>query len=112
MVGAPEAVTKIDHCFWLTQESAASIFRSLGLEVVAVNLSPQPPLVGFLVKRCKPSPLLVPDPAWIQLELRNLLRFNSEWYLSGQTPYDAKERMRRKAYLVKRRIQKMFALRG
>ena len=112
MVGAPEAVTKIDHCFWLTQESAASIFRSLGLEVVAVNLSPQPPLVGFLVKRCKPSPLLVPDPAWIQLELRNLLRFNSEWYLSGQTPYDAKERMRRKAYLVKRRIQKMFSSRG
>lgn len=112
MVGVPEAVTKIDHCFWLTQESAARIFRSLGFEIVAVHLSPQPPLVGFLVRRCKPSPLLLPDPAWIQLQLRDLLRFNSEWYQSGQIQYDRKERFRRTAYLVKRRIQKLFESRG
>ena len=108
LVGSPEAVTKIDHCFWLTQESAANIFRSLGFEIVAVNLSPQPPLVGFLVKRCKPSPLVLPDQAWIQSELRNLLRFNSEWCQSSRIQYDAKERLRRKAYRVKRSIQRIF----
>lgn len=112
MIGAPEAVTKIDHCFWLTQESATNIIRSLGFEIVAVNLSPQPPLVGFLMRRSKPEPLAVPDPVWIQMELRNLLRFNSEWHQSARIPCDTKESIRRKAYVVKRRLQKTFGWRA
>jgi ubiquinone/menaquinone biosynthesis C-methylase UbiE len=108
LVGPPEAVTKIDHCFWLTQECAPAIFRSIGLEIVTTNISPQPPLVGFLLRRCEPQPLPVADPARRQSELRDLLRRNSEWHLTGNEAEPVFEKLRRQAYRVKRFVQKRF----
>ena len=35
--GGPQTVSKMDHCYWLSQETAPLIFRSLGFEIVAAT---------------------------------------------------------------------------
>jgi SAM-dependent methyltransferase len=108
LVGHPEAVTKIDHCFWLTQQTAGAIFRSAGFEIVSINLTSPAPLVGYLLRASKPSLLTLPQPTEMQIELRNLLRTTSEWNQWAATTCDSKDWLRRRAYVVKRRIQKVF----
>jgi SAM-dependent methyltransferase len=108
LVGHPEAVTKIDHCFWLTQQSAGAIFRSAGFEIVSVNLTSPAPLVGYLLRASKPTLLTLPQSAEIQTELRRLLRTTSEWNQWAATSCDSRDWLRRKAYFVKRRIQRVF----
>ena len=38
--GPPEVVAKVDHCFWLSLESAPQIFQRLGFKVEAADLMP------------------------------------------------------------------------
>jgi SAM-dependent methyltransferase len=108
LIGHPEAVTKIDHCYWMTQESAAGIFRFAGLEVVSINLSLQQPLAGFLLRSCEPSPWLPVDPLWTKMQLRRLQESASEWQEGGRTPRDAKDWLRRRAYVIKRTLRRLF----
>jgi SAM-dependent methyltransferase len=108
LVGHPEAVTKIDHCFWLTQQTAAPIFRSAGFDIVSVNLTSPAPLVGYLLRASDPTPLMPPQPAEIQKELRQLMRTTSEWNQWAATSCDSRDWLRRRAYRVKRRIQRVF----
>jgi SAM-dependent methyltransferase len=108
LVGHPEAVTKIDHCFWLTQQTAGAIFRSAGFDIVSVNLTSPAPLVGYLLRASKPTPLTLPQPSEIQTELRQLLQTTSEWNQWAATSCDSRDWLRRRAYAVKRRIQRVF----
>lgn len=108
LVGHPEAVTKIDHCHWMTQESAPGIFRSVGLEVVSMNLAVRQPLAGFLLRAGEPSPCLPVDPLRTELQLRRLQQSASEWQAMGRTPRDAKDWLRRNAYLAKRKLLRLF----
>ncbi|HEY6990102.1 MAG TPA: class I SAM-dependent methyltransferase [Bryobacteraceae bacterium] len=104
LIGHPEAVSKIDHCYWMTQESAPGIFRHAGLEIVSMNLSRQQPLMGFLLRRCEPSPWLPVDPLWTKLQLRGFQQRASEWQEWGRWPSDSKDWLRRKAYKLKRAL--------
>ncbi len=108
LVGHPEAVTKIDHCFWLTQQTAGAIFRSAGFDIVSINLTSPAPLVGYLLRASKPTPLMLPQPAEILTELRQLLKATSEWNQWAATSCDSRDWLRRRAYVVKRRIQRLF----
>jgi SAM-dependent methyltransferase len=104
LVGHPEAVTKIDHCFWLTQETATRVFRSVGLQILMVDVSFKQPLTGFLLRACEPSFSPPADPQLIEAQLRSHQRRASEWQELGRTPVDAKDWVRHKAYRLKRRL--------
>jgi len=104
LMGHPEAVAKIDHCYWMTQESAPGIFRHAGLEIVSMNLSRQQPLMGFLLRRAEPSPWLPVDPLWTKLQLREFQERASEWQEWGRSASDTKDWLRRKAYVLKRAL--------
>jgi SAM-dependent methyltransferase len=104
LMGHPEAVSKIDHCYWLTQEAAPGIFRYAGLEVVSMNLSIRQPLTGFLLRRCEPSPWLPVDPLWTKLQLREFQARASTWQEWGRSSSDAKDWLHRRAYQVKRAL--------
>ena len=108
LVGHPEAVTKIDHCFWLTQQTAGAIFRSAGFEIVSVNLTSPAPLVGYLLRAAKPETLTLQSAAQIQAELRQLLQTTSEWNQWAATSCDSRDWWHRRAYAVKRGIQRVF----
>jgi len=102
--GPPEVTAKIDHCYWLCQETAPAIFRSTGFEVVSINTISGPNYVGFLLRPCEPiGPPAAPGP-WIDGHVRRLREMEAEWYDSASRPYGAVDWLRRKAYRVKRTI--------
>ena len=85
LMGPPETFTKVDHCYWLTQSTALQIFRSLGFELVSMNIVSGPAQVGFLLRACGPSPpealtsqaqtlAQVEEIQWIEREWRDVRR--------------------------------------
>jgi hypothetical protein len=69
-----------------------------------MNLFRQQPLMGFLLRRSEPSPWLPIDPLWTKLQLRQFQERASEWQEWGRSARDAKDWMRRKAYVLKRAV--------
>ena len=110
LAGHPEAASKIDHCYWLTQETATEVFRAAGLAVVTVNIAFEQAssLVGYLLRACEPVELAAADPMLIQSRLRNLLNGAGDWRESGRHAVDSRDWLRRKAYRLKRKIVRVF----
>jgi len=103
--GSPQVTTKADHCFWLCQETAPGIFRSAGFEIVSTNTVCGPHYVGFLLRACSPQAEAAVMPStWIDTQVRRLRETEAEWDASGHVPYDARDRLRRNAYRLKRKI--------
>ena len=102
--GPPEATTKVDHCYWLTPETAPAIFRSLGFAVVSVNMILPPDQVGFLLRPCEPADLQPVSSGWIEQQARRFREMESEWMLYGRKPYDVLDWFKQKAYRVKKKL--------
>jgi SAM-dependent methyltransferase len=102
--GPPEATTKIDHVFWLTQETAPLIYRSMGFEVAAMQLTLPPDQVGFLLRAAEPQPLQPVSPAWIHQALRFFREVSTDWNRFGSQALDAKDWVRQNAYRLKKRL--------
>jgi hypothetical protein len=110
--GAPEAVTKIDHCYWLCQETAPAIFRALGFDIISVDVSWESDCIGYVLRRCQP--MGTPRTSKVALEtiVRRLREINSDWHRYGQVPRGIADRLRSAAYRAKRRLLGGFALEG
>jgi SAM-dependent methyltransferase len=104
--GPPEATTKIDHVFWLTQETALPIFRMLGFELAAMQLTLPPDQVGFLLRATDPQPLQPVSPAWIHETLRFFREVSTDWSRLGAQAMDAKDWVRQNAYRLKRGLSR------
>jgi SAM-dependent methyltransferase len=102
--GPPEATSKVDHCYWLTQESASAIFRELGFEVVSINVTMSPEQVGYLLRASEPAQLTRVSPEWIEQQIRKLREIETDWRRYGATPLDAKDWLRSNAYRVKKAL--------
>jgi SAM-dependent methyltransferase len=103
-IGAPQTVSKIDHCFWLCQETAPAIFRHLGFEIVSIDISSQPHVLGYILRRCQPAPLEPMTNEWVTITVRKLREIDSEWRAAARVPYDAKDWMLRAMYRLKARF--------
>jgi SAM-dependent methyltransferase len=77
--GTPQAISKIDHCYWLCQESAPRIFRSIGLQAVSVNVSSDPECLGYLLESCDPVPLTASNEFAVHRILRQLREIDQDW---------------------------------
>ncbi len=106
--GPPEVVSKLDHCFWLTQETAQVIFRRLGLEVVAIHAASPYDQLSFVLRRGDKEPEAQLPPGWIDTRLRRLREIGSDWQIQGRRALDPIDWLRRRGYRLKRR----FASRG
>lgn len=102
--GPPEATTKIDHVFWLTQETASVIFASFGFELVSMQLTLPPDQVGFLWLAAEPRPLHPRSPEWVQGTLRFFRQVKTDWLRYGAQPVDAKDWLHQRAYRLKKRL--------
>jgi SAM-dependent methyltransferase len=102
--GPPEATTKIDHVFWLTQEMAPAIFRMLGFELAAMQLTLPSDQVGFLLRATDPRPLQPVSPAWIHEKLRFFREVTTDWNRYGAHALDPMDWIRQSAYRLKRKI--------
>lgn len=104
LTGAPETIAKIDHCYWLSHDTAPAIFRAAGLEVVTTNLVFRSGQVGFLMRPCEPLPVPPLDPQWVQDRIRRFMEIESVWARYGGTYSSWGDWLRRKAYRAKRRL--------
>lgn len=102
--GPPEATTKIDHVFWLTQETAPVIFRMLGFELAAMQLTLPPDQVGFLLRATDPQPIQPVSRVWIQEKLRFFREINTDWNRFGAQPMDVKDWFHQHAYRLKKKL--------
>jgi SAM-dependent methyltransferase len=102
--GPPSATTKVDHCYWLTQETAPALFRSAGFEIVCMNTTMSPEQVGFLLRGASPVPLDSPAAGWAEQQVRRLREIETDWHRDGQRPLDARDWLRTKGYRIKQKL--------
>jgi SAM-dependent methyltransferase len=96
ITGAPQTVSKVDHCYWLTMQTAPRVFGALGFEIVSLHVVPKPQFVGCLLRQCPPA---APAPMpWSEVQglIRELQQLVSEWQSSGAAPAGFPARVRRK----------------
>ncbi len=109
--GPPRATTKIDHCFWLCQETMTPIFRSMGFGLAAMFSTLPPDQVGFLFRKRPPAPLQPVSNEWIHRQLRRFREIETDWRRFGGRPLDGWDWLRRKGYNVKKKIVEVRSIR-
>ncbi len=102
--GPPEAVTKIDHVFWLSQETAVRLFRSFGFEIVCMNLTLPPDQVGFLLRAGEPQPLEPLPPAWAERQMESFRTIRSLWQHGEANPHMPLDWLRTRLYRLRRAL--------
>jgi SAM-dependent methyltransferase len=106
--GAPEATTKIDHCYWLSQETAPAIFAALGFSIVSMNTVSGPSCVGFLLKPSDPIPIDDGFGGTVGGLLKEIRRCEARWGEFGRHPFDLADRLHKAASRAKRRAVRWF----
>jgi 2-polyprenyl-3-methyl-5-hydroxy-6-metoxy-1,4-benzoquinol methylase len=102
--GPPEATTKIDHCYWLTQETAPALFQSAGFEIVCMNTTMSSEQVGFLLRGAEETQLSSPAAGWAEHQVRKLREIETDWRRDAQTPFDTRDWLRSKSYRIKQML--------
>ena len=102
--GPPEAVSRIDHCFWLAQETARVIFRRAGLRTVAIHSGAPFEQLSFVLRRGEQDPEARLPPGWIDARLRRLREIGSDWQIQGRRPLDPIDWLRRRGHRLKKRL--------
>ncbi len=76
--GPPEVVAKVDHCFWLSLETARRIFSLLGFDVAGAAYGRMSPQVTFLLCPATETASQDRDPAVASM-LSELQTLRGEW---------------------------------
>jgi SAM-dependent methyltransferase len=102
--GPPETIAKIDHCYWLSHETAPEIFAAAGFEVITTNLVFGTGQIGFLMQASDPVPVSPRTSGWVAERIAGLLAIESAWKQYGDTYPDWTDWLHRKAYRAKRKL--------
>ncbi len=76
--GPPEVVAKVDHCFWLSLETARRVFNLLGFDVAGAAYGRLPQQVTFLLSPSAELASPTRDPAVVGM-LSELQILRGEW---------------------------------
>jgi len=96
MMGPPQTFTKVDHCYWLTQTTALEIFRSVGFELVSMNIVYGLGQVGFLLRPCAPAAIASASHSRILGQIEEIQKIDREWQTFGGTSLGPADWLRRK----------------
>ena len=102
--GPPEAITKIDHTYWLTQETARGIFATLGFQIAGAHLTLPPDQLGFLLQKAEPTAPAQLASSVLDPMLRTFREVATDWQRFGTDPEDAVDWIRQRAYTLKKKI--------
>ncbi len=104
ITGAPQTVSKADHCYWLTMQTAPAVFGAVGFEIVSLHVAPKPQFAGCLLRECPPAEG-APMP-WSEVwpMIRELQQLVSEWQNLAAAPARFSARARRKVRRVARSV--------
>ncbi len=98
MTGHPQTVSKVDHCYWLTMDTAPALFRAMGFEVISLHLVPKPQFIGLLLRECVPVAAEPMEWGQVQPILRDLQHIVAEWGREPELAAGLPSRVRRKVY--------------
>jgi len=102
--GPPEATAKIDHCYWLMQETAVNILKSAGFEVAMTNITMSAEQVGFLLRPAQPAPLESVPADQLNAWLRSFRGFSTDWEQDSLEQRGWIGGLRASAYSMKKRL--------
>ncbi len=102
--GPPQATTKIDHCYCVSQETAAGVFQLLGFEVVSMYAILGPDQLGFLLRPGEPTKTVQASAELLGRQLRGFREIETDWHEFGSIPVNIFDRLRIGAYRLKKRI--------
>lgn len=102
--GGVETTTKIDHCYWLCQETAPVIFASLGFQIISADVATRSDTIGYVLRPCEPERNSHAAEATIHSIIRSLREINADWRKQGQANRGLADRVRWLAYRAKRRL--------
>jgi SAM-dependent methyltransferase len=105
--GPPEATTKIDHCYWLSQETAPAIFGALGFSIVTRN-TVVPGHGGYLLECSNPVPIGETLESTVAELLKEIRSSEGRWRQFGSRPFDLVDRLRRTASWGKSRATRSW----
>jgi SAM-dependent methyltransferase len=96
MTGHPQTVSKVDHCYWMTMNTAPALFRSMGFEVVSLHFVPKPQHIGLLLRQCEA--VAIQPMMWKETQpiLRDLQQLITDWLREPELPADLPSRVKRK----------------
>jgi len=104
--GCVEGALQLDHCYYLSQEIALWMFPSLGWQVMHVDAAMRVGHVGYLLKPGKADSIGAPPDAITHL--RHFQRLQTQWHLASQQTYGILHWMRKRAYYIKKNLQKLW----
>jgi 2-polyprenyl-3-methyl-5-hydroxy-6-metoxy-1,4-benzoquinol methylase len=107
--GAVETTTKIDHCYWLCQETAPIIFASLGFQIISADVATRSDTIGYVLRPCEPERNSHAAETTIHSIIRSLREINTDWHKQGQANRGLVDRVRWLAYRAKRRLLLFFS---
>ncbi len=100
--GAPQTVSKMDHCYWLCQETAPLIFRSVGFEIVSASASFDPAVIGYVLRRGEARAVSGCAAEQVSYLVRRLREIDADWRESARQRSPAQQ-LRRVAYRARRK---------
>lgn len=102
-----EAALHLDHCYYLTQETARWLFMSLGWEIVQLDVTIRNRHIGFLLRRSERVEAGYSKPL-VQERLRTIQRLHSLHAIAGRQVYGMMGYAHRKAYQLKKALLSTF----
>ena len=95
LTGCVETALHLDHCYYLTQETAFWMFSSLGYEVIQADMAKLPGFVGYLLR---PGEVDSSPPPDALARPRTIQRLQTKWRLASQHTYGIAHWLRNRAY--------------
>jgi SAM-dependent methyltransferase len=102
--GPPQATTKIDHVFWLSQETVIPIFNSLGFELITVIKTLPPDQIGFLLRASELMDLKPVSLEWGNMLIRKFREIETDWQIYGRESLDFQDWLKKWVYKAKRKF--------
>lgn len=102
--GPPEAVTQIDHCYWLSHRYAEKIFELSGFKVEKVFLNLPDYQIGYLLKLSETSPILSLDTHMICEDIERIMQLKNNWYFQRGEYYDLKSWLKIRMYKIRKKL--------
>ncbi len=109
LTGAAQTVSKMDHCYWLCQETAARIFRSAGFDIVAANTAGDPTVIGYVLRPVEAAAIDGTASPAIEPMLRRLREIDADWRASAAASRPLSQRLHLAAHRARRRVLRSFS---
>lgn len=105
VTGCIEGALHVDHCYYVSQETASWMFSSFGWAVIYVDIAMRPGHVGYLLK---PGNIdRTTEPLDTSARLRGLQRLQTQWHLASQHTYGVARWLRKRAYRAKQYLRRL-----